>query len=100
MPRSPDLIDLRKGPDSRIFQVSATCTQVKNLYHRCYKNELKNIFNCHRMSRRSLEGECMSVTSTHICILQQLLALLFYNNKSNFLVDNNEVRVCRSGSNS
>lgn len=92
MPGSPDLIGLKKGLDSRIFQVSATCTQVKNLCHRCYKNELKNIFSCHRMSRHSLEGECMSVMSTHICILQQLLALLFCNNKSNFLVDNNEVR--------
>lgn len=28
----------------------------------------------------------------YILILQQLLALLFCNNKSNFLVDNNEVR--------
>lgn len=69
MPGSPDLIDLRKGPDRRIFQVSGTCTQVKNLYHRCYENELENIFNCHRMSRHSLEGECMSVMSTYIRIL-------------------------------
>ena len=34
----------------------------------------------------------MSAMSTHICILQQLLALLFCNNKSSFLVDSNDVR--------
>lgn len=34
----------------------------------------------------------MSVMNIHTHIVQQLLALLFCNNESNFLVDNSEVR--------
>ena len=66
--------------------------QVKNPYHRYGKKELENIFNCYRRSRHSLEGEHMSVMNIHTHIVQQLLALLFCNNISNFLVDNSEVR--------